>query len=238
MARVLSNSAKVYLDSYDMTVSGLEADIASMRPSMDKTSLADTAARTMAGRVGRSEVSYGGLLDTVAGANFAGIKALVGGDVAKVISIHYGQSVGKRARVATIKVAGLKTAVQHNTLLPISADLKGQSAPSYQKVIYPKATVTGTTSGAKLDNGAASTAGLKWAYHVIAITGVWSLKVQAAATTASTAFADVAGPSVTAIGAAILDSTGTAIARHLRFVPTKTSTGAGSLTVAVSAKRK
>lgn len=242
MAVVLSNRCKVFLDAYDLTVGGLEASIAGVKEALDKTDLSVTAETVHGGAIGRSEVSYSGLHDSVAAGPFLGLKGLVGSDTARVHSHHYGLAIGAHAVLTQVKVLSIREAPRHGNLLPLSGTFSSQQFPEYGYVLYPKTTLTASTAAnaAGIDGAAPTAAGCVWCYHVVAWSAAggnvrWQLLLQDDSDPAFGTANTLSTTNIAAVGAARATVAG-AIARYsrLRVVLDATS---GSITLAAFWKR-
>lgn len=240
MSKVLGNHTRIFLDAYDLSVGGVEAMLASIKEAKDDTTVNDTAESRMMGAVGASEVSYSGLFDSAAGANFLGLKALAGSNTERAMSFHYGITVNSKSGLAMVKVTAVQNGVRHKELLPVAGIFVPNSAVEWGIVLYPMTTVTATTEGGACNNGAQTTAGGAWAYHVTAWSATggnakWTLTLQDSAD-GSTLWAAVAGePSainITAVGGARRAVAGT-IKQYTRLLVTLDATS-GSISVAAT----
>ena len=240
MALLLSNRVKIFLDKYDLTVGGLDATLAAIKEAKDKTSINDLYVANKLGAVGSSEFNYSALFDDAATSNFLGLKALVGSDTERVLSVHLGTTKGDQAGLTLVKVLGIKTAAKHADLLPVSGEFAPHAVVEWGRVLYPKTTITNTTAGTSIDFTTPGLTALTWAYHVIAWSAVggnaqWNLAIQESSDNAvGDPFADVESVNVTATGAARRTVTG-ARERYLKFKATRDATS-GSLTVAIFVK--
>ena len=100
------------------------------------------------------------------------------------------------------------------------------------KVAAPYATVTATTTGTSIDDAAGTTSGIRWFYHVFALSGTWTLKLQHSSNNST--WVDLVVSSVSAIGAYSAESTGT-FNRYVRS--NATLSGSGSITYGISYTR-
>jgi len=243
MAVKQSNVSKVYLDAYDLTVGGLEAMIAAVRAEQDKMDLSNTAEAIHVGAAGLSEVAYSGLHDTTATANFLGLKGLVGSNTARILSHHYGTTIADYAIQTQVKVLSLREAPRHGQLLPLSAQFASQQFPDMGQVLYPKTTLTASTSAsaAGIDGAAATSSGCVWGYHVFAWSATggnvrWNLLLQDDTDPAFGTANTLATVNCVAVGAARSAAVTGAIARYSRLRVELDATS-GSITLAAFWRR-
>lgn len=221
MAKILSNNCRLYLDAYDLTIGGQEISLSKIKEAKDPTTVNDTAEKRLMGAVVDAEFDFSGLFDDDSTGAFKGLKALVGSDTARLLSLHLGTAIDAHAILAQFKVSSVKNGVKHGELLPVSgvfahdALAAGKSA-EYGRVLYPKTTVTVSTNGGGLNNAASSASGAYWAYHVIAWSATggnakWTVALQESSNDGGgDPYAAKDGPvDITAVGATLRTVAGT-----------------------------
>jgi hypothetical protein len=205
MAKVLSNTAEVVLGGYNLGLGGRNLRISAAFTPLETTDF-DSSEVTNLLSIGRTEITYDGLWDGASGGNVQGLRVLLGGASAEEFALQMGTTEGDKAVIARVFTTGFETAPTQGELVPLGGVLATDGLPDYGRIALPKVTKSADYTGAVTDginDGASSgsTAGFIWSYHVLSISGTWSVILQHSSSATGLGNLDsVTG--ITAIGAA------------------------------------
>jgi hypothetical protein len=220
MAFYNTRVGKLYVAQYDLTGFTKEARTPLDRPLRDVTVYGDAGFKGIPGHH-QDTFSWRGLFDDGAAGSDVILDALRSATSSQVVTIFHGDSVLGNVGLSSGDMwaeDGLHEAQVGNA---VSASFESQlGAAARVKSLGPKQTVTATDNGTSIDDGASSSAGGNWSYHVLTFAASggnarWQIVLQDSANNST--FATVASESVniTAVGAAFRSFTGT-LRRYVR----------------------
>jgi hypothetical protein len=227
MAKVLSNDASVFLGGYNLGLGGQNLRVSASHTPLETTDLDSSEVGNVLD-IGRTEISYDGLWDGAAGANVQGLRVLLGGATAEEFALLMGSTEGDRAIIARVYTAGFESSPTLGGLVPLAGVLGVEGLPDYARIALPKSTKDADFTGNTIDgltDGASSgsTAGFIWSYHVLSISGTWSIILQHSSSATGLGNLD-AVTGITAIGSARRTSSAT-MKRHTAIKLDETSAG-------------
>jgi len=227
MAKVLSNDAGVFLGGYNLGLGGQNVRVSAAFSPMETTDL-DSTEVTNVLSLGRTEITYDGLWDGASGGNVQGLRVLLGGTAVEEFGLQLGSTEGDKAVAARVFTAGFTTSPTGGELVPLAGVLATDGLPDYGRIALPKVSKDADYTSATIDginDGASSgsTAGFIWSYHVLSISGTWSVILQHSSSATGLGNLDsVTG--ITAIGAARRTSS-SAMKRYTAIKLDETSSG-------------
>ena len=217
MAKFDSSNSKLYLNEFDLTTYTTDLGIGGGRAVNEITTFGSSGSTFHPGNQAET-LSWSGFYDSTATSGpDAVLGALRTASTAAVVSYwpagdtreYYGRGVPE-GWVNTYDIASaVGSVVTATTTIDAGQTYRIRSAAAY-------ATVTASTSTTYIDDGAASSAGGLWTYHIFALSAVggsarWLLNLQHATSSGGT-YSDVSSVAVTAsdgVGAATPAFTGT-----------------------------
>ncbi len=233
MAKFDSSTSKIYLDQFDLTSYTTDLSVGGGRGLNEVTTFGDSGAKFHP-TLQTESYSWSGVFDdTATSGSSAVLRTLRTATSGSVISYYpAGDTLSYSGRAAPegyvssyTEPASVGSVVTSTSTLDV-----GQTFNT--KVAAPYATVTATTTGTSIDDAAGTTGGIRWFYHVFALSGTWTLKLQHSSNNST--WVDLVEASVSAIGGYSAESSGT-FNRYVRS--NATLSGSGSITYAISYSR-
>ena len=233
MAKFDSQNSKLYVNQFDLSTYSTDVSIGGGRGLNEITTFGDSGAKFHPTNQTES-LSWSGFYDSTATSGpDAVLGALRTSSTAAVVSyfpagdtIEY---IGEGIPEGFVNTYEIGSSVGSVVTATSTIDAGNRHRT---KVAAPYATVTATTTGTSIDDAAGTTSGIRWFYHVFALSGTWTLKLQHSSNNST--WVDLVVSSVSAIGAYSAESTGT-FNRYVRS--NATLSGSGSITYGISYTR-
>ncbi len=233
MAKFDSQNSKLYVNQFDLSTYSTDVSIGGGRGLNEITTFGSSGA-TFHPTNQTESLSWSGFYDTTATSGpDAVLGALRTSSTAAVVSyfpagdtIEY---IGEGIPEGFVNTYEIGSSVGSVVTATSTIDAGNRHRT---KVAAPYATVTATTTGTSIDDAAGTTSGIRWFYHVFALSGTWTLKLQHSSNNST--WVDLVVSSVSAIGAYSAESTGT-FNRYVRS--NATLSGSGSITYGISYTR-